>query len=244
MSGYERYHNILGWLHCHQTTQEPKILIFPPSGAARSSKVKAASSLREPPALIADGIQLENSGRMLRWGASFGELSANTAAILRLRSDMIVLDWTAERFLVGLTGDLYSGRDFGAPDPRAYQDYLPEFHWVSIEVDVMWDATPQGQERGFRDLYAHLERALGPAAFSHPMYEEQLPFIHWEFRGLNVCCCVLGDAPHIRIDHEPNGYPGLKADARAMRAREGKDARVNYVAWPSDLRPEAPTKRR
>jgi hypothetical protein len=43
---------------------------------------------------------------------------------------------------------------------------------------------------------------------------------------------MIGDGPSICIAHEPQGYPGLKADARAIRARDGEGARVDYVAWP------------
>jgi len=35
------------------------------------------------------------------------------------------------------------------------------------------------------------------------------------------------------VAHEPDGYEALKAEARAIRAREGAGARVDYVAWPS-----------
>ena len=49
---------------------------------------------------------------------------------------------------------------------------------------------------------------------------------------MDVSCSIVGDEPSVHIAHEPEGYPGLKADARAIRAREGKSARVDYVAWP------------
>jgi hypothetical protein len=77
-----------------------------------------------------------------------------------------------------------------------------------------------------------LERLLGPATFSYRRFEGRLPSIHWEFAGMDVGCSILGDGPSVYIAHEPEGYPGLKADARAIQAREGKGARVDYVAWP------------
>jgi hypothetical protein len=50
---------------------------------------------------------------------------------------------------------------------------------------------------------------------------------------MDVGYSMMGDdGPSIYIAQEPEGYPGLKADARAIRAREGKGARVDYVAWP------------
>ena len=50
---------------------------------------------------------------------------------------------------------------------------------------------------------------------------------------MDVSCSIVGDGPSVFIAHDPEGYPGLKADARAIRAREGKGARVDYVAWPA-----------
>jgi hypothetical protein len=38
---------------------------------------------------------------------------------------------------------------------------------------------------------------------------------------MNVSCSCLGIGPAVYIDHKPDGYPGLKADARAIRAGEG-----------------------
>lgn len=49
---------------------------------------------------------------------------------------------------------------------------------------------------------------------------------------MNVGCSMLTGEPAVYISCEPQGYPGLKADARAMRAREVKGARVDYAAWP------------
>jgi hypothetical protein len=66
--------------------------------------------------------------------------------------------------------------------------------------------------------------------FSYPA-EGPLPSIHWECAGIDVSCSMIGDGPSVYIAHDPEGYPSLEADARAIRAREGKGARVDYVAW-------------
>jgi len=50
---------------------------------------------------------------------------------------------------------------------------------------------------------------------------------------MDVSCRTVGEEPSVHIVYEPEGYPGLKADARAIRGREGKRARVDYVAWPA-----------
>ena len=70
LSRYERYHRILGWLHCHKTRQEPQNALFLAGGASRPTDPPTATSLRERPALVAEGIVFENSGRLLRWGTS------------------------------------------------------------------------------------------------------------------------------------------------------------------------------
>jgi hypothetical protein len=49
---------------------------------------------------------------------------------------------------------------------------------------------------------------------------------------MNMGCSLVGIGPAVYIEHEPEGYPGFKAIARAIRAREGPGARVDYVAWP------------
>jgi hypothetical protein len=59
---------------------------------------------------------------------------------------------------------------------------------------------------------------------------DYLPFIG-NFAGISVACSMLGGESTVSISCEPEGYPGLKSDARAIRAREGKGARVDYVAW-------------
>jgi hypothetical protein len=50
---------------------------------------------------------------------------------------------------------------------------------------------------------------------------------------MDASCSNVGDGPPVYVAHDPEGYPGLKADERAMRAREVKGARVDYVAWPA-----------
>ena len=50
---------------------------------------------------------------------------------------------------------------------------------------------------------------------------------------MDVSCSIVGGGPAVFIAHDPESYPSLKADAGAIRAREGKGARVDYVAWPA-----------
>jgi hypothetical protein len=46
---------------------------------------------------------------------------------------------------------------------------------------------------------------------------------------------LLGARPSIHISHEPEGYPALKADARAIARWQGPGARVSHIAWPESL---------
>jgi hypothetical protein len=228
----ERYQRILGWLHCHKLSQGPHVQVFLTGAASRPAATGTATSLREPPGLIAEGILFEDTGHMLRWGTPLTELAGVDSPLVRWRLDTVFLNWPARACLDGLRCDVQTGRSFGPPEPRTYQDYLREFSWVHLEIHVAWSATPARREQGFRELYAHLERAFGPATFSYPRAEGRLPSIHWEFASMNVAFSMLGERPAVYIAHEPEGYPGLRADERAIQAREGRGARVDHVAWP------------
>jgi hypothetical protein len=180
---------------------------------------------------LAEGIRFEDTGRLLRWGTPLTELADIDSPAILWQFDRVILRWSARTCLNGLSCDVETGRSFGAPEPRAYHQYLREFQWTYLNVNVTWSATPDGREQGFRELHAHLERVFGPATSLYPPAEGRLPLIHWEFAGMDVRYSMLGETPVIYIAHEPDGYPGLKADARAIRARNG-GARVDYVAWP------------
>jgi hypothetical protein len=39
---------------------------------------------------------------------------------------------------------------------------------------------------------------------------------------MDVSCSIVGGGPSVYISHDPEGYPSLTADERAMRPREGK----------------------
>jgi len=48
-------------------------------------------------------------------------------------------------------------------------------------VRAEWGESDIEVERGFRQVFGHLERELGPATFSYPEHERGLPAIFWEF---------------------------------------------------------------
>jgi hypothetical protein len=62
VSRNERYRRILGWLNCHKATQGPHVRVFLGDGASRPSDTRTATSLREPPALVAEGMRSKTPG--------------------------------------------------------------------------------------------------------------------------------------------------------------------------------------
>ena len=46
--------------------------------------------------------------------------------------------------------------------------------------------------------------------------------IHWESSGTDASCSIVGDGPSVYVAHDPDGYPGLKADAQAIRLEKAR----------------------
>jgi hypothetical protein len=232
---YQRYRNILGWVQCHKSTQEPLSRVF----AADEVSGDEEKPLPDAPAPLSEGITFDDSGRTLQWGTSLHEFLEIETPEFKWYSEGISLCWRGRTCLRGLNCDVETGRRFGAPEPSVYHHYLQEFQSVSLLVNVQWGSIYAARERGFRELYLHLEGTLGPATFFYPRFDGHLPSFHWTFRGMKVAYALPdarhvpnGPRPMVLISHEPDGYPGLKADARAIARWQGPDARVNYVAWP------------
>jgi hypothetical protein len=232
---YQRYRNILGWVQCHKSTQEPLSRVF----AADEVSGDEEKPLPDAPAPLSEGITFDDSGRTLQWGTSLHEFLEIETPEFKWYSEGISLCWRGRTCLRGLNCDVETGRRFGAPEPSVYHHYLQEFQSVSLLVNVQWGSIDAARERGFRELYLHLEGTLGPATFFYPRFDGHLPSFHWTFRGMKVAYALPdarhvpnGPRPMVLISHEPDGYPGLKADARAIARWQGPDARVNYVAWP------------
>jgi hypothetical protein len=228
LDAYQRYRNILGWVQCHKSTQEPLSRVFATDEVSRDEE----KPLPDAPALLSEGIIFDDSGRTLQWGTPLHEFLEIETPAIKWYSHGIFRCWRGRTCLHGLSCDVETGRSFGAPEPRGYHHYLQEFQSVSLLVNVQWGSIDAARERGFRELYAHLEATLGPATFFYPRFEGRLPSFHWTFRGMDVGYFLLGPRPKVYISHEPDGYPGLKADARAIARWQGGGSRVNYVAWP------------
>lgn len=230
LDAYARYRNVLGWVQCHKSTQQPLTRVFAPAEERRHG----AEPLRDQPALVTNGISFDDSGRTLRWGTPLHELVTIEAPVMKWYSGSISLCWMGRTCLRGLNCDVETSRWFGAPQPRVYHHYLEELHSVHVLINVDLGAMDAARERGFRELYARLEGLFGPATFSYPPREGELrvPSIHWEFRGMNIHYSLSGPRPSLYISRQPDGYPALKADARAIARWQGRGARVDYVAWP------------
>jgi hypothetical protein len=182
---------------------------------------------------LEEGIALEDAGLLLRWGTPIADLVGLASPAVIRHPHSIHLSWKGRTCLGGLACAVGAVHISEPPNPRAYHIYLPEFHWASLEAVVEWGESDGEVEQGFRQLYRHLERELGRPTFSYPEYERGLPGIFWELPRLLIGYSLMGGRPSVSVAHEPDGYEGLKAEARAIRAREGEGAWVEYVAWPS-----------
>jgi hypothetical protein len=185
------------------------------------------------PCRLDEGIVLEDAGLLLRWGTPIAELVGFQSPSVLRHPDSVHLKWPRRTCLGGLPCDVGATRISKTPNPRAYHIYLAEFHWAKLEVRAEWGETDAEVERGFRQVFRQLERVLGPPTFSYPECERGLPAIFWELPRLLVGYSLLGGRPGVSVAHEPDRYDALKAEARAIRTREGEGARVEFVAWPS-----------
>lgn len=192
-----------------------------------------ATASRPVPCRLDKGIVLEDAALLLRWGTTITELLGFQSPTVLRQPGSVHLSWPRRVCLDGMTCDVEALRICETPNPRAYHIYLAEFHWAKLEVQADWGETDAEVQRGFRQMFGHLERVLGPPTFSYPEYERRLPSIFWELPRLLVGYSLSGGRPGISVAHEPDGYEALKAEARAIRAREGEGARVEFVAWPS-----------
>jgi hypothetical protein len=188
-----------------------------------------AEESRPVPCRLDEGIALEDAGLLLRWGTPISDLVGfQSPAVLR-HPHSVHLTWRGHTCLGGLSCDVGAVRIDEPPNPRAYHIYLAEFHWAKLDVRAAWGESDAEVERGFRQVFDHLERVLGPATFSYPEYERGLPAIFWELPHLLVGFSLQGGGPGVSVAHEPDGYTALKAEAQALRHR---GVRVDFVAWP------------
>jgi hypothetical protein len=175
-----------------------------------------------------EGIVLEDAG-LLRWGTPIADLIGFLSPEVLRHPDSVHLTWRGQSCLGGLACDVGAVRINEPPNPRAYHLYLAEFHWAHLQVRADWGESDAEVEQGFRQVFAQLEHVLGPATFSYPEYERDLPAIYWELPRLLVGYSLQGGRPGVSVAHEPSGYEALRAEARALSHR---GRRVDFVAWP------------
>jgi hypothetical protein len=191
-----------------------------------------AEAFQPMPCRLDEGIALEDAGLLLRWSTPITDLLGfHSPAVVR-QPNSVHLKWRGRVCLNGLPCDINAVRISEPPNPRAYHIYLAEFHWASLELRAKWGESDAEVELGFRQVFGHLERVLGPATFSYPEYERGLPAIFWELPRLQVGYSLMGGLPSVSVAHEPEGYEAVKAEGRAIRSREGEGARMDFVAWP------------
>jgi hypothetical protein len=207
------------------------------------------------PFQLDEGIWLENKEQMIRWDSKISDLQRFLSPEIIEHNDSIHLTWSNQTCLGGLKCDVSATRFFGIPNPRAYHLYLESLHCIFLDWIGIAEWSVEDITIAFKDTYEHLRKYLGEATFSYPEYaytqyarrEGSLPAIFWEFPLLTIGYSasfpphhkhkdginskIYGARFSISIIREPSGYDELKAQAQAIRQREGEGARVNYVAW-------------
>jgi hypothetical protein len=209
-----------------------------------------------PPFRLNEGIWLEDVGDIIPWDSRIDDLRNYLSPEIKDQPTSVHLTWKNHTCL-GLPCDVGACRLLEPPNARAYHIYLETFHYAVLR----WCGIPEWSvdeiTRSFKQVYAHLRRCLGEAAFSYPQYAYteygkragSLPAIFWELPSLLIGFSADFPVQHIKdrqrafpgatlgahfsvtVEHEPPGYESLKAEARAIKEREGEGAGVDYVAW-------------
>lgn len=208
------------------------------------------------PFRLDEGIWLQDSDEIIPWDSSITDLPNLSSPGINNQDGSVHLTWK-NRVCLGLRGDIGACRLFEPPNPRAYHIYLERFYWASLD----WHGAPEWSVKKitehFKQTYEHLRQHLGEATFSYPEYayttymqrEGSLPAIFWELPLLQIGFSASFPVQHleyprndyadetgcarfsISIQHEPEGYESLKAEAQAIKQSAGEGARVDYVAW-------------
>jgi hypothetical protein len=214
--------------------------------------------MEHAPYRLDEGIWLEDLDEVIPWNAKLEDLRHFRSPEILDRATSIHLMWK-EHVCFGFRCNVAACRIFGPPNPRAYHICLETFHFASLEWRGLSAWSVDETKQAFKFAYEQLRRALGEASFSYPPYGDRLltrrgdgfvPSIFWELPELLVSLDAtfpphiadptrypfpLSDFPtasfHVSVTHEPPGYDKVKAEARAIREREGRGARVDFVAW-------------
>jgi hypothetical protein len=186
----------------------------------------------QTPFRLNEGVWLEDKNLLIRWGTPIAELMEYLSPKINKQSRSVLLTWEDQTCFGGLSCDVGALQLDGPPNPRAYHIHLDTFHYASFRLRGITVSTLEEMAGEFKRIYGHLRRHLGEATFSYPNYQDGLPAIFWEFDEVMIAYAATGKEHFtISAEHEPDGYDDLKAEARAIRLREGEGARVNYVAW-------------
>jgi hypothetical protein len=214
--------------------------------------------MEQAPYRLDEGIWLEDLDEIIPWDTRLEDLRDFRSPEILDQATSINLVWK-DHLCLGLRCDVAACRILEPPNPRAYHIYLETFHFASLEWRGLADWSLDETSQAFRSAYEHLRRSLGEASFSYPPLSEAflrrrgdgfVPSILWESPALLVSLSATFP-PHVAeperypvpwpdfptasfrvsVRHEPPGYDKLKAEARAIREREGRGARVDFVAW-------------
>jgi hypothetical protein len=186
------------------------------------------------PCRLDEGVLLESDGILLPWGTPLAGLERLAGCVVTRYPNGagICYEWDDRACLGGLRCRVHARRFLDKVNPHAYRLYLDHLHLASIRLlEPRLDQATAPED--FRRLLAHLEGQFGPVTWSYPRYWRGLPSVHWEFPRLLVGFRILSGADyHVSVSQEPeHAYKELRDEAAVIRAKQGKGARVEGIAW-------------
>lgn len=204
------------------------------------------------PFRLAEGLHFEDEGLLIPWGSPLDAASLPGAPDVVTDDDVRLLTWRNRVALGGLRADVSAMWIKRRLAVTPFPANASGLHWVCLDVSIRswaYDELPRTIQHVCEDsrhalsaIYAHLEAALGPAAWSYPGACLNLPSIHWDAitcgeDAFRVSCSVerCGELVAIVVEHWSHDFPELRAQAEQAHADWARtDARVPFIAWDMD----------
>lgn len=183
------------------------------------------------PLYLNDGIWFEDIDYLIPWGTPIIELKNMLSPQINKQPNSIHITWE-NRTCFHIPCNVTACQLFDEINPRAYHIFLDTLHYASFKIRDIKTYHPEDTANEFKRIFNYLCGQLGNPAFSYPKYFEALPCIFWEFQSILVSYTATGrNSFSLSVKHDPDGYNDIKDEAHKIRLREGKGARVDYVAW-------------
>lgn len=169
-----------------------------------------------------EGLLLEDSGVLLRWGTPFDALRDLGHPQVRENASGVGLQWYDRRILGGLEVDIFTHCSSTHDNPRLHLFGLPELNWVHVDL-LQSDGWPSTALQHLRRLHDRLRRQLGSAKFAAtPDWYSigRMPSMTWERPPTRL---TLGPTYHwhsidFSIDHSPPGWGCIESQDTASTA--------------------------